>query len=114
MHGTIRMVLELDGEIVQNVDVQPGYLHRGFEKSCERGTWAQVFPYTDRLNYVSPMLNNVGYALAVEKLLGIEVPRPRAVLPRDPRPSSPASATTSRATARRPWSSAPSRPSCGS
>jgi NADH-quinone oxidoreductase subunit D len=71
MHGTIRMVLDLDGEIVQNVDVQPGYLHRGFEKSCERGTWAQVFPYTDRLNYVSPMLNNVGYALAVEKLLGI-------------------------------------------
>ena len=68
MHGTIRMVLDLDGEIVQNVDVQPGYLHRGFEKSCERGTWAQVFPYTDRLNYVSPMCNNVGYALAVEKL----------------------------------------------
>ncbi len=74
MHGTIRMVLDLDGEIVMNVDVQPGYLHRGFEKSCERGTWAQVFPYADRLNYVSPMLNNVGFALAVEKLLGIDVP----------------------------------------
>jgi len=74
MHGTIRMVLDLDGETVANVDVQPGYLHRGFEKSCERGTWAQVFPYTDRLNYVSPMLNNVGFALAVEKLCGIEVP----------------------------------------
>jgi len=74
MHGTIRMVLDLDGETVVNVDVQPGYLHRGFEKSCERGTWAQVFPYTDRLNYVSPMLNNVGFALAVEKLCGIEVP----------------------------------------
>ncbi len=74
MHGTIRMVLDLDGETVMNVDVQPGYLHRGFEKSCERGTWAQVFPYADRLNYVSPMLNNVGFSLAVEKLLGIEVP----------------------------------------
>ena len=74
MHGTIRMVLDLDGETVTNLDVQPGYLHRGFEKSCERGTWQQVFPYTDRLNYVSPMLNNVGYALAVEKLLQIEVP----------------------------------------
>ncbi|RLB48602.1 MAG: NADH-quinone oxidoreductase subunit D [Deltaproteobacteria bacterium] len=74
VHGTIRMVLDLDGETVQNVDVQPGYLHRGFEKSCERGTWAQVFPYTDRLNYCSPMLNNVGFALAVEKLLDIEVP----------------------------------------
>jgi NADH-quinone oxidoreductase subunit D len=74
MHGTIRMVLDLDGEIIRNVDVQPGYLHRGFEKSCERGTWAQVYPYADRLNYVSPMLNNVGFSLAVEKLLGIEVP----------------------------------------
>jgi NADH-quinone oxidoreductase subunit D len=74
MHGTIRMVIDLDGENLVNLDVQPGYLHRGFEKSCERGTWAQVFPYADRLNYVSPMLNNVGWALAVEKLLGIEVP----------------------------------------
>jgi NADH-quinone oxidoreductase subunit D len=74
MHGTIRMVLDLDGETVMNVDVQPGYLHRGFEKSCERGNWAQVFPYADRLNYVSPMLNNVGFSLAVEKLLDIEVP----------------------------------------
>ena len=74
MHGTIRMVLDLDGETVINLDVQPGYLHRGFEKSCERGTWAQVFPYADRLNYVSPMLNNVGWSLAVEKLLQIEVP----------------------------------------
>ncbi|MBX3248811.1 MAG: NADH-quinone oxidoreductase subunit D [Myxococcales bacterium] len=74
MHGTIRMVLDLDGETVMNVDVQPGYLHRGFEKSCERGTWAQVFPYADRLNYVSPMLNNVGFALAVEKLLDVKVP----------------------------------------
>ncbi len=75
MHGTIRMVLTLEGEKIKQVDVQPGYLHRGFEKMCERGTWQQVFPYTDRLNYVSPLLNNVGYALAVEKLLGITVPR---------------------------------------
>ena len=74
MHGTVRMVLDLDGETLVNLDLQPGYLHRGFEKSCERGTWAQVFPYVDRLNYVSPMLNNVGWSLAVEKLLGIEVP----------------------------------------
>ena len=74
MHGTIRMVLDLDGETVMEVDVQPGYLHRGFEKSCERGTWSQVFPYVDRLNYVSPMLNNVGFALAVEKLIDLEVP----------------------------------------
>ncbi len=74
MHGTVRIVLELSGETIVNADVQIGYLHRGFEKMCERGTWAQVFPYADRLNYVSPMLNNVGYALAVEKICGIAVP----------------------------------------
>jgi NADH-quinone oxidoreductase subunit D len=74
MHGTVRIVLELSGETIIKSDVQIGYLHRGFEKMCERGTWAQVFPYADRLNYVSPMLNNVGYALAVEKLCEIQVP----------------------------------------
>lgn len=74
MHGTVRIVLELSGETIVKSDVQIGYLHRGFEKMCERGTWTQVFPYVDRLNYVSPMLNNVGYALAVEKLCDIEVP----------------------------------------
>jgi NADH-quinone oxidoreductase subunit D len=74
MHGTVRIVLELSGETITKADVQIGYLHRGFEKMCERGTWNQVFPYVDRLNYVSPMLCNVGYALAVEKLLGITVP----------------------------------------
>ncbi len=74
MHGTIRMVLDLDGETVTNVDINPGYLHRGFEKSCERGNWTQVYPYADRLNYVSPMLNNIGFSIAVEKLIGIKVP----------------------------------------
>ncbi len=74
MHGTVRIVLELSGESISKADVQIGYLHRGFEKMCERGTWTQVFPYVDRLNYVSPMLNNVGYALAVEKLCGLVVP----------------------------------------
>jgi NADH-quinone oxidoreductase subunit D len=74
MHGTVRVVLELSGETIQKADVQIGYLHRGFEKMCERGTWAQVFPYADRLNYASAMLNNVGYALAVEKMCDIQVP----------------------------------------
>jgi NADH-quinone oxidoreductase subunit D len=74
MHGTVRVVMELSGESIERCDVQVGYLHRGFEKMCERGTWTQVFPYVDRLNYVSPMLNNVGFALACEKLAGIEVP----------------------------------------
>jgi len=74
MHGTVRCVMELSGEAIARVDVQVGYLHRGFEKMCERGTWSQVFPYVDRCNYVSPMLNNVGFAMACEKMLGIEVP----------------------------------------
>lgn len=74
MHGTVRCVLRLDGETIVDSDVQIGFLHRGFEKECEAGTWTQVFPYTDRLNYASPLLNNIGYALAVEKLLGVETP----------------------------------------
>jgi NADH-quinone oxidoreductase subunit D len=74
MHGTVRIVLELTGETIVRADVQVGYLHRGFEKMCERGTWNQVFPYVDRCNYVSPLLNNVGFALACEKLLDVEVP----------------------------------------
>jgi NADH-quinone oxidoreductase subunit D len=71
MHGTVRMVLEVEGEKISSADIQIGYLHRCFEKESESATWTQVFPYTDRLNYISPMLNNVGYALAVEKLMGI-------------------------------------------
>lgn len=72
MHGTIKMVLTLDGERIVNADVNPGYLHRGFEKESEHATYTQIFPYTDRLNYVSPMINNVGWAMAVEKLMGIK------------------------------------------
>jgi NADH-quinone oxidoreductase subunit D len=72
MHGTVRMVLEVEGEKIVSADVQVGYLHRCFEKESEHATYTQIFPYTDRLNYVSPMLNNVGYAMAVEKLLGID------------------------------------------
>jgi NADH-quinone oxidoreductase subunit D len=73
-HGTIQMRLKLDGEKVVFCDVEPGYLHRGFEKECEDHRWNQIFPYTDRLNYVSPIINNVGFAMAVEKLCDIEVP----------------------------------------
>ncbi len=76
MHGTVRIVLTVDGERIVASDVQPGFLHRCFEKESEYATYTQIFPYTDRLNYVSPMINNVGYAMAVEKLLEIadEVP----------------------------------------
>ncbi len=73
-HGTIKFNLKLTGEKVLDCDVEVGYLHRGFAKMCEQATWTQVIPYTDRLNYVSPLINNVGYALAVEKLLGVETP----------------------------------------
>src|SRR5262249_36195719 len=69
MHGTVRMELTLDGERVRDADIELGYMHRCFEKESESATYTQIFPYTDRLNYVSPMLNNVGYAMAVEKLL---------------------------------------------
>jgi NADH-quinone oxidoreductase subunit D len=74
MHGVIRMIMELDGEKIKDVDIEIGYLHRAFEKMCETVMYTQCFPYTDRLNYVSPLINNVGFALAVEKLLGIETP----------------------------------------
>jgi NADH-quinone oxidoreductase subunit D len=74
MHGTVKMMLDIDGEDIHKVVPEVGYLHRGFEKMCENSTYHQVIPYTDRLNYVSPFINNVGYVMAVEKLLGIETP----------------------------------------
>ncbi len=73
-HGTVKFLIELDGETIVNLDTQVGYLHRGFEKECESGTWYQAIPYTDRLNYNSAVLANIGYCMAVEKLLGIETP----------------------------------------
>ncbi|MBL7662727.1 NADH-quinone oxidoreductase subunit D [bacterium] len=73
-HGTARLVVELNGERIERCDVDVGYLHRGFEKQCENVTYLQVIPYTDRLNYVSPIINNVGYCLAVEKLFAVDVP----------------------------------------
>lgn len=74
MHGVIRLIMELEGEKIKGVDVEMGYLHRAFEKMCETVMYAQCFPYTDRLNYVSPLLNNVAFAMSVEKLLGIDIP----------------------------------------
>lgn len=72
-HGTVKFVLTLDGETVEDCQINIGYLHRGFEKMAEAGTWQQVLPYTDRLNYVSPLINNVGYVGAIEKLMGVEI-----------------------------------------
>jgi NADH-quinone oxidoreductase subunit D len=73
MHGVIRLITELEGEKVIKVDAEIGYLHRAFEKSAENSSWTQVMPYTDRLNYVSPLINNFGYCGAVERLLDIEI-----------------------------------------
>src|SRR5437899_3454320 len=74
MHGIIRIVTKLDGERIEEAEVEIGYLHRGFEKMAETVDYNGVMPYTDRLNYVSPLINNMGYSMAVEKLLGITVP----------------------------------------
>ena len=74
MHGIIRIITKLDGEQIEDVDVEIGYLHRGFEKMAEVVDYNGVIPYTDRLNYVSPLINNMGYCMTMEKLLGIEVP----------------------------------------
>ncbi len=77
-HGTFRIMAVLDGERIVESDVEIGYLHRCFEKMAETHTWEQVIPYTDRLNYCSSFINNVGYCRTVEQMLDVEVP-PRAV-----------------------------------
>ncbi|HZV33940.1 MAG TPA: NADH dehydrogenase (quinone) subunit D [Verrucomicrobiae bacterium] len=71
-HGVLRIVLELDGEIITKAAPDVGYLHRGDEKIAENMTYTQFIPYTDRLDYLAPLSNNVAYALAVEKLLGVD------------------------------------------
>ena len=71
-HGVLRLSLELDGEIISKADPEIGYLHRGDEKIAENMTYNQFIPYTDRLDYLAPLANNVAYALAVEKLLGVD------------------------------------------
>jgi NADH-quinone oxidoreductase subunit D len=70
-HGVLRIILELEGEIITKATPDVGYLHRGDEKIAENMTYTQFIPYTDRLDYLAPLANNVAYALAVEKLLGI-------------------------------------------
>jgi NADH-quinone oxidoreductase subunit D len=79
-HGVLRLILELDGEIITKCDPDVGFLHRGDEKIAENMHYNQFVPYTDRLDYLAPLANNVAYALAVEKLMGWEVPeRGRAI-----------------------------------
>ncbi len=73
-HGVLRLELQLDGEIIKDVVPHIGYLHRCFEKHCEAMTYPQVIPYTDRMDYLASMYNEFGYAVAMERLLKIEVP----------------------------------------
>ncbi len=74
-HGVLRVLLELDGETVVSAILDIGYLHTGIEKSCEAKTYSQAITLTDRIDYLAPLSNNLGYCLAVEKLLGLEVPK---------------------------------------
>ncbi len=73
-HGVLRLVLEMDGELITKATPEVGYLHRGDEKIAENMQYNQFVPYTDRLDYLAPLANNVAYALAVEKLMGWELP----------------------------------------
>ena len=73
-HGVLRLVMELDGEIVERLDPHVGLLHRGTEKLLENKTYLQGIPYFDRLDYVAPMNQEHAFCLAIEKLMGIEVP----------------------------------------
>ncbi len=74
-HGVLRLILEIDGETIIQCVPEIGYLHRGFEKIAENKRYHQFIPYTDRLDYLAPLSNNVSYTMAVEKLLNIEIPR---------------------------------------
>ena len=94
-HGVLRLVLEMDGEVVERADPHIGLLHRGTEKLIEYKTYLQAVPYFDRLDYVAPMNQEHAFALAVERLLGLEVPAARAVHTGALQPRSPASSTTS-------------------
>src|SRR5579862_10066468 len=73
-HGVLRVILELDGETVLKAESVIGYLHTGIEKSCESKTYTQAITLTDRIDYLAPLSNNLGYCLAAEKLLGLEIP----------------------------------------
>ena len=79
-HGTIRNFVAMEGETITACVTEIGYLHRGFEKSCENHTYSQIIPYTDRLNYCSAILNNIGYSKAVEEMLKIDItPRAKSI-----------------------------------
>ena len=104
-HGVLRLVLELDGEVVERVDPHIGLLHRGTEKLIEYKTYLQALPYFDRLDYVAPMNQEHAYSLAVEKLVGVTVPK-RASSSACSIPRSAAFCRISSTSPPRPWMSA--------
>ena len=105
-HGVLRLVLELDGEVVERVDPHIGLLHRGTEKLIEHKTYLQAIPYFDRLDYVAPMNQEHAFCLAVEKLLGIDGAAPRPADPRAVFARSAASCRICSMSPRRRWTSA--------
>jgi NADH-quinone oxidoreductase subunit C/D len=109
-HGIIHLIARSDGERITRAETQIGYLHRCFEKMAETHTWNGVIPYADRLNYVSAMINGVGYVRTVERMLGVAIPD-RGVLARRSSRSSPASWITASTSARTSWTSGRSRTS---
>ena len=72
-HGVLRLIMDLNGDVIEKCEPVLGYLHRGDEKIAENMTYNQFVPYTDRLDYLSPLANNVAYAISVENLAGLEI-----------------------------------------
>ena len=112
-HGVLRLVLELDGEVVERVDPHIGLLHRGTEKLIEHKTYLQAIPYFDRLDYVAPMNQEHAFCLAVEKLLGIDGAAPRRSSSACSIARSAGCCRISSTSRRRRWTSARSPRRCG-
>ena len=106
-HGVLRMVMEMDGEVIERLDPHIGLLHRGTEKLIEYKTYMQAVPYFDRLDYVSPLCQEHAFVLAAEKLLGIEVPLNGPSTSASCSPRSRAFSTTSSTSPPMPWMSVP-------
>ena len=112
-HGVLRLVLELDGEVVERVDPHIGLLHRGTEKLIEAKTYLQALPYFDRLDYVAPMNQEHAFCLAVEKLLGVDGAQARRSSSACSIPKSAGFSRICSTSRRRPWTSARSPRRCG-
>ena len=108
-HGVLRLVLELDGEVIQSVQPTIGYLHTGIEKTAEQKKWQQVIPLVERMDYLAAQSNSLAYALSVEKLLGLEMPQRVKDVPRAHRGAAAPREPPDSGSARTRWRSARSR-----